>query len=507
MRQIDQLEAVPLEGGIGVNPFFSPDGNSVGFYGGRAADDNLYRVSILGGQPVTLSEDLKGILGASWGPDETIVLASLQPGPLFRLSATGGERQPVTELAEGETAHRWPEFLPGGDAVLFTVVRGGNVGSENMEIWVLDLNSNERTLLIPDGSNPHYVATGHVVYGVGGTLRAAPFDLDGLAITGEPIPVLEGVVTFPTGAAHFSVGLDGSLAYVAGGAGTPRSLVWVDREGQPTPFVAESADYMLPQLSPTDETRAAVQISGDIWICESGRACRPFTTNGGSYPVWTPDGAHVAFSSYREGDLDLYWKPADGSGGAERLLEREGGQWPTSWSPDGKLLAFTDGPGVVGEDIFLLPVGGEPEKFLATPARERTPRFSPNGRWLAYRSDQARQDRLYVRPYPGPGGEELVSLEGGEEPAWARDGGELFFRDGSRMMAVEVGDGETFSPGVPRLLFEGYEKRGGTTNYDVTRDGQRFLMIMSPEDESETGPEIHVVLNWTEELTRLVPAN
>jgi serine/threonine-protein kinase len=385
-------------------------------------------------------------------------------------------------------------MLPNGRGVLFYTV-GADL--ENT-LAVYDFESGQRTNLLP-GTTPHFTASGHLTFWRQGSLWAVPFDADRLEVTGDPLVVVQGVATFGVlSTAAYTLADNGTLAYLSGNSSVDRSLVWVDRLGRSAPLVDEKADYLHPRLSP-DETRVAVSIQGDIWICEDGRACRPLTSNGGTYPVWTPDGARVAFQSFRDGSRDLYWRAADGSDEVERLLSREGFQFPMSWSPDGEVLAFTEG--VPAQDILLLRPGGEPEEYLATESLEATPTFSPDGRWIAYRSDDAGQMRLYVRPYPGPGGAQLVSLQGGEEPAWARDSRELFFRDGDRMMAVEVGDGETFSSGTPKFLFEGYAL-GTTRNYDVTDDGQRFVMVMS---ESATESELRVVLNFDEELRRLFP--
>jgi serine/threonine-protein kinase len=423
--------------------------------------------------------------GAAWGPDGTVILGGGTGLQLLR--ASGEDATSLTTLAEGEINHFVPEFLPSGRAVLFTTWNGAEG-----QVAVHDVETAIRTNLFT-GTTPRYATSGHLIFWRDSSLWAVPFDADRLEVLGDPQVVVEGVASYTQAdVGAYSVSTDGTLAYLPGSDG--RTLVWVDRQGQPTPFVDETADYLYPRLSP-DETTAAVQIEGNIWICESGRACRPFTTNGGLFPVWTPDGTHIAFQSSRDGDPALYWKEVDGSGEAERLLAREGLQFPMSWSSDGQVLAFSDGSGGP-DDIFLLPLDGEPEEYLATASREATPTFSRDGRWIAYRSDDAGQFRLYVRPYPGPGGEELVSLEAGAEPAWG--GRELFFRDGARMMAVEVEDGETF--GIPRLLFDGYENIDGR-NYDVTSDGERFLMVM----RQASAEEIHVVQNWFEELKERVP--
>ena len=428
IRQLDQLEAVPLRGGVGINPFFSPDGNWVGFRG-ALADDTLKRVSILGGTPATLVEDLGGIAGATWGPDDTIVFATAAANGLFRVSAAGGERQPLTELRDGEVAHRWPEFLPGGEAVLFTVVQEGAT-TENMETAVVDLSSGQRTTLVSIGSNPRY-APGHIVYGEDGTLRAVPFDLDRLVVTGDPIPVLEGVITHNSGATHFSVGRDGSLVYITGEAGrqAQRTLTWVDRNGEEEPIGLPPRAYNQPQLSP-DGHRIAVDTpdgDNDVFLYDlDAQVEEQFTFAPDAldqWPLWSPDGSRILFSSNRHGGApDLYVKPADGSGTAERVPAN----LPTAaagadWVDDGETVVFG------GTDIHILRLGtdAEPEALLETDATEAVFAVSPNGRWIAYKSNESGEEQIYVRPFPdvSSGGQRLISdAPGATDPLWGHDG-------------------------------------------------------------------------------------
>jgi serine/threonine-protein kinase len=523
VREIDQLEAVPLRGAVGINPFFSDDGDSVGFRGAGLADDNLYRVSILGGPADRLSEELNGIYGASWGPDETIVLASVAPGPLVRLSAAGGERQPLTELLDGETAHRWPEYLPGGEAVLFTVVKGEE-GAENMEIWVLELTSDQRELLVSGGSNPHYAPTGHLVYGVDGTLRAVPFDLDGLAVTGSSIPVLEGVVTQSSGAAHFSLGQDGSLVYATGDGDSvvQHSLVWVDRQGNEEPAAAQVRDYYSVQLAP-DGRRAVAQVgsapSSDLVVYDLEQGTSSvFTFDQGLdfHPLWARDGERIFWTSPREGSLDIFWKAADGTGQVERLTTSENAQVPASWSADGQTLVMIESRPDTNADVGLLSIdGGEPIEWLLTgDSSETFPDVSPDGRWMAYTTDRSGRYEVIVQPFPNiEDGRWTISQDGGFSPKWGPDG-ELFFRtsEGAIMMATNVID-PTFSPGTPVRLFDGPYLIGNPVSprtFDVSPDGQRLLMIKeegATTDATVEEAEIKIVLNWTDELTRLVPTN
>ena len=515
LRQMDQLGGTRLfsaQNNIG-NPFFSPDGAWVVF---STNDDATWKkVSILGGPPVTLFPNEGAPRGASWGPDDTILFAHNVTGKgLARGPAAGGDLEVLTtpDAEQGEINHWWPEILPGGEAVLFTIVKGQ--GTENMEIAVLDLATREQKVLIRGGSNPLYAVTGHIIYGVEGTLRAVPFDLDRLEVTGEPVPVLEGVMTAGSGAAEFSLSADGSLVYVPGGNFQGMTLAWVNRQGQATPLTEDSHPYGHVRLSPNGNwatTDIASATGFDIWIYDVERKTNTRLTFEGSnnrHPIWTPDGNRVTFDSDRSGDRDLYWKPADGSDEAELLLTKEGAQVATSWSPDGQILAFEEQKPTGDWDISLLPLEGDrtPVPFLDTPFTERGPMFSPDGKWIAYVSNESGRNEVYVQPYPGPGGKRQISTDGGVEPVWSANGRELFYREGTQMVAVAVGTQPTFTAGTPQVLFAGAEyplDTSGHPGYDVSADGQHFLMKSVPQDAGST--PLYVVLNWFEELKERVP--
>ncbi|MEE8326649.1 MAG: protein kinase [candidate division NC10 bacterium] len=515
VRRLDELEAMPLAASSrSATPFISPDGNWVGY----AHDGTWKKVSIQGGPSVTMGDTFGGPRGASWGSDDTIIFASDNPNSgLWRIPAGGGEPEELTKPDPAQGDHFWPEILPGGEAVLFTLYGGA---SEISHIMVLSLVTRQTQVLIPGGSNPHYSPTGHIVYGVDGTLRAVRFDLDRLEVTSDPVPVLDGVVTKTSGAAVFSVSLDGTLVYGSGRTGAQNTIVWVDRQGQEELLFDEGGQNIDVRISP-DSTKVAVDMlaMGDlfrnIWIYEidGGRRTR-LTTEGGAHSVWTPDGTRVAFNhDVSSSSSGLSWIPADGSGEAERLFEGSSHQErPDAWSPDGRLLAFSDDrQSASGRDIWILPRDGEPSPFLATPYTEDGPMFSPDGRWLAYVSDESGQREVYVQPYPGPGPRHPISAGGGRAPTWSGKGDELFYRSGdsTQMMVVPVETEPEFQAGTPQVLFEGqYRSDQGDAHYDVTPDGQRFLMIKeSSGDSGESPPELIVVLNWFEELKRLVPAN
>jgi serine/threonine-protein kinase len=514
VRALDRLETTPLSGPGNAprGPFIAPDGNWVGYFDGPA----LQKVSILGGPPVTIC-DLRGGAprGASWGLDDTIIFATAGTSGLWRVPAGGGEPEQLT-TPDQQGNHWWPEILPGGEAVLFTII-GGPV--ENAQVAVLSLVTGEIEVLVPGGSNPRYAPTGHIVYGVGGTLRAAGFDLERLDVTSDPIPVLEGVITKGSGAADFGISLDGSLVYIAGDpqGGQKRTLAWVDRDGREEALAAEPRAYTYPRISP-DGSRLALDVrdqENDIWIWDFARETLSRLTFGSSndqYPIWTPDGRRVAFGSVRDGYMNLFWKAADGTGTTERLTESENRQYPHAFSLDGKQLVFREDYPERGFDLGVHSLDGEPssEWLLATEFNERNAEISPDGRWLAYESDASGQYEIYVRPFPNVDeGRWQISRGGGFRPLWAPDGRELFYLTSTRhLMAVSVRTDPSIAFGTPEVVFEGsyYAPSGppGRT-YDVSPDGHRFLMIKEGSASDETPPaELILVQNWLDELKRLV---
>jgi serine/threonine-protein kinase len=405
-------------------------------------------------------------------------------------------------------------MLPDGESILYTYTSGGS-----SRFSLLSLEMGESRVLLRGSTNIYqarYLPTGHLVFAQAGGLWAAPFDSSRLELTGSPVSVLDGVheatraIIGPT--AYFAVADEGSLAYAPGRAAGKASLVWVDREGRETDWTEEDNMLQNPRLSP-DGSRVAVRVAspegGDIWIYEVGRGTRTRLTFEGVNvePVWSPDGERIAFSAGE--DPDLQWIPADGSATAQLLLQEKDTQLPSSWSPDGRILAFYEIDPKTARDIWAMKIDGDaaPTPILVTEFNEHSPMFSPDGRWLAYVSDESGREEVYVRPYPGPGAKHAVSTEGGREPAWSPDGRELFYRSGNKMIVAPVETAPDFTAGTPRVLFEGpyIMYLGGGNNYDVTADGRRFLMI-----RRELGPaptQINVVLNWTEELKRLVPTN
>jgi len=424
----------------------------------------------------------------------------------------------MTTLDEeaGEVTHRWPQILPDGRAVIFTShTQTNNFDDAAVEILVLE--TGERRVLHQGGSYGRYVPSGHLVYASEGTLFAMPFDLETLTVSGSAAPVIEGVSTDSTqGGAQFSVSREGTLVYAVGsGSATQYAAVWVDREGQATPFWEGRQDYRNPRLSP-DGTRLAVDIltgdNRDVWVydLEQDIATRlTFDAAADSAPVWSPDSEFILFSSARDGVDNLYRKAADGSSEVERLAESERVQEPSSVSPDGKLLAYDELSPGASWDIWLLPLeaDAEPRPFLATPFVEVGPVFSPDGHWIAYFSNESGFWEVYVRPASGAQGKWQVSSRGGAWPLWSSDGKELLYRDlsqGINSVAVETA-GDAFRPGRPRQLFQGpFVGVAGNNYYDIAPDGERFVMFQTEQEASFGGDEnLRVVLNWFGELERI----
>jgi len=504
LRAMDGQEARPVSGTEGANsPFFSPDGQWLGFF----ASGKLKKVSVNGGAALTLA-DAANPRGASWSSQGIIAYTPSLNGPLQQAPETGGASKPLTRLAKGDTAHRWPEYLPGGTAVLFA-----NGSFNNSSVVVQSFGTGEIRNLVP-GTSPHYAPSGHLIYAQGGNLMAAPFDPQRLEMTGSAVPVLEGVLQSAANAStQYSISTTGSLVYVPGGAqAEQRRLVWVSHSGTEQPLAAPARAYWYPRVSP-DGQRVAVVVDDQerqIWLHDLSRGTMPrltFEGNFNSIPAWTPDGKRVAFASTKEGQQNLFWQMADGSGGPERLTTSEYTQYPYSWSADGQLLAFAEVNPTTGYDIWVLQLSDrKAQPFLRAPSDQAVPRFSPDGRWLAYVSNESGRYEVYVQPYPGPGGKYLISTEGGTEPVWNPNGRELFYRSGDKMMAVDIATQRGFTAGNARLLFAGqYMTTVGTIpNYDVSPDGRRFLML-KPNEQAQFATQINVVLNWFEELKRRVP--
>jgi len=524
VRSLDQLQATALSGTENASdPFFSPDGQWIGFF----ADGKLKKISIQGGAAVTLC-DSPSDLGGSWGDDGTIVFTPDHVA-LSKVSSAGGRPQQLTTLDKqaGENTQRWPQVLPGSKAVLFTS-NAHLIGHEDADIVVYSMASGQRKTLQRGGFYARYLPSGHVVYMHEGTLFAVPFDLKRLEITGQPAPILEGVVTVPSdGGAQFSFSETGNLVYVAGRSGFQNvSIYWMDREGKFTPLRETPGDYYSPAFSP-DGKRLALEIFDgkrrDIWVYEWERDTLTRLTFAGetnSFPIWTPDGQRIVYSSVEKGGtFNLWWIRADGAGNAQRLTENKNSQSVGSWRPDGKVLAFYQVNPSTSGDIMTLPIEGdeksgwkpgEPKPFVNSAFTEAYPAFSPDGRWLAYMSNESGNPEVYVRPFPGPGGKWQVSTGGGGQPKWSRNGKELFYRteDSKIMVVTYTAFGDSFQADRPQLWSPGQftERGAGNNNFDLHPDGKRFAVLKAPSTEQAAAVnKVSFIFNFFDELRRKLP--
>ena len=537
LRSISNLEPRAIPGTETIeglsNPVFSPDGRFIAFF--SFADNTLKKIAMGGGAAVTLCT-ADNPYGMSWGPDG-IVFGQAGTGGrgIMRVSTNGGKPELLVSVKGDELADS-PQMLPGGQAVLFTLAKGGATDRwDKAQILVQSLKSGERKILVEGGSDARYVPTGHLVYALGGTLFALPFDQRRLQVTGGPAPILDGVAraALPAGnagTAQFSVSNTGSLIYRPGPAGAlalssgGRVLGLADRNGNLDILKLPPGSYEHPRVSPdgnrvvfgTDDGKEAI-----VWIYDLAgtNSMRRLTFGGRNrFPIWSADGQHVAFQSDRDGDLGIFWQRADGTGAAARLTKADQGtsHAPESWSPDSKRFLFevTKGSNVSLwafslEDTNAMPFGGV---LSGTPI---TAAFSPDGRWIGYHSDETGRDAIYVQPFPATGAKYQIPKNNPSQidhhPVWSSDGKELFYIPAlGALAAINVTTQPSFAFGnavpVPRKF------TGGATNsapsnerdYDVTPDGK----IVGPtlaSAETNTAPEIRVVLNWFEELKRLVP--
>jgi serine/threonine-protein kinase len=519
VRALGALEATPLTG-LGLNaqgPFVSSDGQWIGF----TTDGNrtLKKVAITGGPPVTLALLDGPINGATWGPDDAIVFTTAnQETGLQRLANGSNEAVVLTRpnRAAGEADHIWPEFLPGGQAVLFTI-RPTTGNLDDAQIAVLDLRTMEQTTLIRGGTDAHYVSSGHLLYGAAGALRAVAFDLANRAVLGTAAPVVSQVYTHDTGAVDVAVARDGTVVYTPGAfAAAQRTLVWVDREGGEE-AIAEAPTRVtdVMSLSP-DGTRVAIEIrdernENDIWIWDLARASPTrftFDPVDEVRPVWTPDGKRIVFGSRRDGIAGMFSQAADGTGTVERLTQSPNDQGPTS--TDGTRLLF--GHTVPTLDIMMLTLDSDQrvQPLVQTSFAERNGQISPDGRWLAYESNESGRFEIYVRPFPDVNsGRWPVSSAGGSRPLWARTTPELFYvAPSGALMSVPIERGPSWKTGAPVKLFDWPALAGGNAHY-VSPDGEKFLMIKQIDGSAQTAvpTRLVVVQHFDEELKRLVPMN
>ena len=517
-REIGSTETHVLANTEGASyPFWSPDARFIGFFG----DGKLKRIEVAGGPVQILADAPKG-RGGTWSRQGTIIFAPNPTVGLARISASGGVPTPVTEISSGapnfaNLSHRWPIFLPDGVHFLYTMNDFTGVqGKANDAIYAGALGSKEQRRLAASNSNSAYVSPGYLVFSQSGTLMAQRFDADRLQLIGEPFAIADCEYLSAVARALFSVSQNGVLVYQTGSS-TSSELQWFDRGGKPLSAIATAARYANPRISP-DGHKVAVDIDDPqsnpgIWLLnlENGVRSR-FTFDPASAeetPIWSPDGARVLWVSQRNGSLGFYVKAATGSGG-EELITRSSPTLlgvPTDWSRDGQFLLYSRARPDWNSEMSVLPLRGDrkPFAFAHSQSSEREGQFSPDGRWVAYSSNESARWEVYVVPFPGPGGKYQISTEGGQQPRWRRDGKELFFLSpDKKLMAVSVKAGATFEFREPVELFQTRAREALSSEeaftYDVSPDGQRFLINVNPERSNP--PPLNIVLNWTSEIQR-----
>ncbi len=526
-RRLDEREATPMsgtEGGRG--PFFSPDGQWIGFW----ADNKLKKVPAAGGPAVVISDApaIFGLFGANWGSDGSIVFSARGAG-IARVTASGGipDQLSKADISKGEGRHILPHVLPGGKTVIYTVMSSPYDWMKT-SIVAQSVATGERRTLLEGGADARFVSSGHLLYMKSGTLMSVPFDAERLELKGPPVAAVDNVMqaigayhaSDETGAGQFDVSRNGTLVYTSGGRYPDRlwDLVWVDRSGTVTQLPVPAVGIREPRVSPNGERIAFVAGRGsytesDIWVYNIGaqNAIRLTTESTNHWATWSPDSRSLVFTTEIGGVLNLARISADGSGRPERLTTREHAEAPASWSSAANALAFLVIPQSPTQ-IWILPMDGDrkPRPFLQSPFSLSHPEFSPNGRWLAYVSPESGRNEIYVQGYPEPGEKIRISTEGGHSPVWARNGRELFFlrpsSDMLQVMVVEIDARDGFHAGKPRVMFEGpfvtlFPLRG----YDVMPDGRRFVMSTRNTPEEPPFTQMHIILNWHEELKRLAP--
>ena len=515
VREIGEVEARALPGPPGTfsQLFFSPDGESVGFW--DAGSSELRRIALGGGGASVICVMSNIPSGVSWSSDNTILIG--QPEGILRVSANGGTPELVIRAQEGEQISS-PQLLPDGESVLFGA-RALGTSWDQAQVMVQSLGTGERTALWQGGRDARYVATGHLVYAQDDVLYATAFDADRLEAGGASVPLVQGVgrATLDAASAQYAVSGTGTLVYMPSSAADQRTLALVERTGLVHPLDLPPGSYEHPRLSP-DGTQLTVgtDADGELWVYDIGTRgpLRRLTFAGAnSFPIWTPDGQYITFQSSRDGDLAIYRQRADGSGPAERLTRVEGSDTshePESWSPDGT-LSFA--PVVAGDQgVWTLPTGGDrtPAVFVDEPmVVEKHSAFSPDGRWLAYMSTAEPPTNVFVQPFPPTGALYQLSTNEGRTPVWSHDGMELFYHHAStnRLMVVNVSTSPGFSFSAPIALpIEGAIHPLAQRNFDVTPDGQQLLIVL-PASTDGGSARIRIVQNWFEELRRLVPVN
>jgi dipeptidyl aminopeptidase/acylaminoacyl peptidase len=476
---------------------------------------------------VTLG-DAPNSRGGTWGDDGNIVFTPdfVAGTVVMRVPSAGGKPEPLTKLGESEVTHRFPQALPGAKAVLYSA-NSATTGWDQANIVVQPLPAGTPRILVRGGYQAKYLRSGHLVYLHDATLFTVPFDLDRLEVTGPSVPVVENVNTgAQAGHAQFGLSDSGALVYLPGQnplTGAP--ILWMSRDGKTTPLRSMAANWSNPQFAP-DGQRLAVDIAAgrqlDVWVYEWARDTLTrftFDPANDQKPVWTPDGRRIVFGSSRDKVMNLYWQRADGTGEIQRLTESPNVQVAGSWHPSGKYLGFTETNAQTKDDLMILPIEGneksgwkpgKPTVFLNSPALEEEPMFSPDGRWIAYQSNESGRMEVFVRPFPGPGGKWQISTAGGDQMVWSRTRHELFYRtlDGRIMVAAYTVEGDSFKADKPRVWSDQSTlPRPRQRVLDLHPDGERFAVSAATGPQAEEKHDkVVFIFNFFDELRRIAPA-
>ena len=518
-RLLDQARATLLPGTEdGRDPFFSPDSQSIGFFAGL----QLTRISVLGGAPLSIGTTSNLGIGAHWDADDSITAAMGSLVPIARVPAFGGPLTTLTQMGPGEMTHRWPQALPGGRGVLFTTSSSLYMQSTSSIAGISSRTGTIKTIT-RGGYYARYLPTGHLVFLRDGVLFGVPFDTDRLEMRGTPVPLLDDVASNPsTGGGQFDFSATGTFVYTTGkGVAQAWQMVWLDSSGKTESILKMPGLYVLPRISPDGRKVAFAGAGPAIYIhdLERDTTTRVTASASASYPIWAPDSTHIVYQSATDG-FSLYWTRADGAGEPTLLLKSSTEVTvPWCFSSDGRWLAYFRSAPPVRANIWILPVDasdpkhpkpGQPEQFLSSSSTENLPRFSPDGRWIVYRSNESGRDEIYVRPFPAKdGGKSQISSEGGLYGLWSNNGHELFYETSDNQIRVvdyRV-EGHTFIPGKPRLWSDKRILYSGTSNIDIAPDGKRFLVMMSQEAAAGEKSPVHVtmLLNFFDEVKRRIP--
>jgi Tol biopolymer transport system component len=521
-RSFDTLESKPIKENT-VGPFFSPDGKWISYAGSAGSPFTGLRKAALSGGA---SERLCGLdgnyFGGCWSDSGTIYFVPELPSGLASVPATGGNQREVLKIdfEKGERQHKYPCAIPGSETILVVTATADSATFDDARIVAFSPKTGRKKVLVEGGTQPGFSPSGHLLYARDGKVFAVRFDPESWQVSGQPFQVLEGLLmSRNSGSANFDVSASGDLFYIPGICdGGARTLVWVDRNGKAEPVSLQARSYLHPRLSP-DDRRLAIEVEGpshDLYVYDFDRGVLAnITTDGVSHwPVWSPDGTRLSYRSGPMSKFRLWQIPADRSGPPKQVSAVGDSLSAESWSPDGSAIAYTAAGAGKPARIMVAYVDGsrEAQEFAAGKTPEGSSKFSPDGRWLAYCSNESGKPQVYVQAFPGPGAKLQISSDGGTDPVWKRNGGELYYRNGDSMMVVAVSTEGAFHAGRPQELWQGHYSHGMSTscgapgatssNYDVTSDGKRFLMVKDDGDRARS-TQMVVVQGWADEVRRL----